>query len=346
MVIAISAVICGADNWNEIELYGKAKEELYKKFLELPNGIPSHDTFNRVFGLLKPDCFEESSMEMFISKIGEIREHIAIDGKTVRRTMDKKHNKSAIHIVSAWLCTSGLSIGQVKVDEKSNEITAIPELLDKLEIKHSIVSIDAMGTQKKIATKIVEKEADYVLALKENHPTMEKEVSEYFQSGLKENFKNTKVQYRKQEEKGHGRIEKREYWLSSDISWLSQGKDWTKLRSIGMVRSEVRVKEKTSVEYRYYISSIKNAPKLFEEAVRGHWSIETSCHWILDVAFREDESRARQGHAAENFSILRKIGLNLLKNEKTVKAGVKGKRMKAGWDDEYFLKVLGFGSEV
>lgn len=343
--IGISAVICGADNWNEIVTFGKAKEGWLRTFLELKNGIPSHDTFNRVFSLLTPEWLNESSMNFFISKIKEIKGHISIDGKTVRRSGDNRNGKSAIHIVSAWLSNAGLSIGQVKVNDKSNEITAIPELLDKLDVSNSIISIDAMGAQKKITEKIVEKNSDYVIALKENHPKLHGEVSNYFQSAYSKNFEDIKMQYRKSEAKNHGRLEKREYWLVSNTDWITQKKEWSELNSIGMVRSEVTIKEKTSIEFRYYISSLKNAPVLFQNSVRKHWGIETSCHWILDIAFREDESRARNLHAAENFALLRKIALNLLKNEKTTKIGVKGKRLKAGWDEEYFLKVIGFGNK-
>lgn len=346
LVIGISAVICGADNWNEIVTYGKAKEGWFRTFLELKNGIPSHDTFNRVFSLLSPEWLNESSISFFKSRIEEMKGHIAIDGKTVRRSGDKSNGKSAIHIVSAWLSNAGLSIGQVKVDDKSNEITAIPDLLDKLDISHSIISIDAMGAQKKITEKIVEKNADYVIALKENHPILYGEVSNYFQSAYTDNFEDTKVQYRITEEKNHGRLEKREYWLLSNTDWITQKNEWSELKSVGMVRSEITVKDKTSVEFRYYISSLKNTPVLFRDSVRKHWEIETSCHWILDIAFREDESRARNLHAAENFTLLRKIALNLLKNETTTKIGVKGKRLKAGWDQEYLLKVLGFGKQT
>ncbi len=346
LAIGISAVICGADNWNEIVTYGKAKEDWLRTFLELKNGIPSHDTFNRVFSLLSPEWLNESSMSFFRSKIEEMKGHIAIDGKTVRRSGDKANGKSAIHIVSAWLSNAGLSIGQVKVDDKSNEITAIPDLLDKLDVGHSVISIDAMGAQKKITEKIVEKNADYVISLKENHPILHSEVSAFFQSAYASGFADTKAQYRITNEKNHGRLEKREYWLVSDTDWITQRSEWSKLNSVGMVRSEITVKEKTSVEFRYYISSLKNAPVLFRDSVRKHWGIETSCHWILDIAFREDECRARNLHAAENFTLLRKIALNLLKNETTAKIGVKGRRLKAGWDQEYLLKVLGFGKQT
>jgi predicted transposase YbfD/YdcC len=344
LIIAIAAVICGADNWNEIERFGKSKLEWFKKFLELPNGIPSHDTFNRVFSLLNPEYIEDNTVEVFKKQIEVTREHIAIDGKTVRRSHNKKSDIPAIHIVSAWLCKTGISLGQIKVDDKSNEIIAIPELLDKLDIKHSIISIDAMGTQKKIAEKIIDKKGDYVLSLKENHPILYNEVESFFQTNLKTNFEGQKYKYTVTQDKGHGRIEKREYWFVSNTDFLSQKDEWKELNSIGMVRSEIIINDKTTINYRYYISSLKNAPILFRNSIRNHWKIETSCHWVLDVAFREDESRTRKGYSAENFASLRKIALNLLKNEKSIKIGIKGKRLNAGWDENYLLKVLGINT--
>ena len=345
IIIAIAAVICGADNWNEIERFGKAKLEWFKTFLKLPNGIPSHDTFNRLFSLLQPEYIEDNMIEVFKKQIEVTREHIAIDGKTVRRSHDKKNDISAIHIVSAWLSKTGISLGQVKVDDKSNEITAIPDLLDKLDIKHSIISIDAMGTQKKIAEKIIDNGGDYVLSLKENHPILYNEVESFFQTKLKTNFKGQPHKYVTTQDKGHGRLEIRDYWMVSNIDFLTQKDEWKGISSIGMVRSQITINNETTTSYRYYISSLNNAPILFGNSVRNHWNIETSCHWVLDVAFREDESRTRKGHSAENFASLRKIALNLLKNEKSITIGVKGKRLNAGWDENYLLKVLGVNTE-
>jgi len=345
LVISITAVICGADNWNEIEDFGKAKENWFRQFLELNNGIPSHDTFNRVFQRLSPRWLNECSIEFFKEKLNEKREHIAIDGKTVRRSGSKTNNKSALHIVSAWMCKSGISLGQLKVEEKSNEIIAIPELLEKLEIKNSIISIDAMGTQKEIAEKIISKQGDYVLALKNNHPRLYASVSNFFEKNYANGFKDQVHKYSKSEEKAHGRIEKREYWMFSEIDWLEQKNEWAGFKSIGVARNEVIENSKVSIEHRYYITSLKNSPVLFRDSVRKHWGIENSCHWVLDMAFREDESRARKEFAGENFTLLRKIALNLLKQEKTAKVGIKGKRLKAGWDVKYFSKVVGLNED-
>lgn len=338
--IAIVSIISGADDWNEIETFGKLKIDWFRKYSPLPNGIPSHDTFNRVFSLLDPKKYTELAMELFSPNILEGLDLISIDGKTVRRSLDKKNNKFPIHIVSAWSNRNRISLGQVKVDEKSNEITAIPDLLSLINVKDSVVSIDAMGCQKKITEKIIEQDGDYAIALKGNQPTIHNEVSKYFETQLLSGFDGVNVGYSKKEEKGHGRIEKREYWLLTDIDWISQKEEWKGLRSVGMVRSEREYQGKKTIESRYFISSLTDSD-LFQKSVRTHWQIENSCHWILDVAFREDDSRIRAGHAAENFSVMRKIALAFLKKDTTFKIGVKGKRRAAGWDDDYRNKIIG-----
>ena len=326
---------------NEIEIFGNLKIEWCRKFVKLENGIPSHDTFNRVFSLLDPKKFSELVMDLFSSNILEGLDLISIDGKTVRRSVDKKNNKFPIHIVSAWSSKNGISLGQVKVNEKSNEITAIPELLSQIKVKNSVVSIDAMGCQKKIVESIIESKGDYAISLKENQPTVYKEVVNYFEKLMLSGFEGVNTGYSMTEEKGHGRIEKREYWLLTDIDWISKKEDWKGLKSVGMVRSEREYQGKKSIECRYFITSLTNT-ELFQKSVRTHWQIENSCHWILDFAFREDESRIREGYAAENFSIIRKIALNFLKNDTTFKNGVKAKRRAAGWDDKYRSKIIGF----
>lgn len=341
LVIAICAVICGAETWKEMEEFGKSKQEWLESILELRNGIPSTDTFRRVISRIKPAEFQERFLKWIeIIKENINKEVIAIDGKTLRRSHNKKLGQTAIHIVSAWANSNKLVIGQVKTEEKSNEITAIPELLQILEITGCIVTIDAMGCQKEIAKKIIEQEADYCLALKANHEKMYGEVQDFFQKEIKENLKEKEIDYYQTIDKGHGRLESRKYWVTSDIDWVSQKKEWKNLASVVCVESTRTIDDNTSVEFRYYISSLPADAKLLAYAVRSHWGVENSLHWVLDVAFREDSSRIRKDFGAENFAILRHISLNLLKHEASLKIGIKSKRLKAGWDLNYLLKVL------
>lgn len=341
LVIAICAVICGAESWEEMEEFGKSKKEWLEGLLELGNGIPSADTFRRVISRIKREEFQEK----FLKWVGIIRENIdkevvAIDGKTLRRSHNKKLGQTAIHIVSAWANSNKLVIGQVKTEEKSNEITAIPELLQTLEIAGCIVTIDAMGCQKEIAKNIIEQGADYCLALKENHPITYREVEEYFQKEVKENFNDKEIDFHQTLDKGHGRIESRKYWITSQIDWLSQKKEWKDLVSVICVESTRTIADNTTVEFRYYLSSLPADAKVAAYAVRSHWGVENSLHWVLDVAFREDNCRIRKDFGAENFAVLRHISLNLLKHERSLKKGIKAKRLKAGWDLDYLVKVL------
>jgi predicted transposase YbfD/YdcC len=343
--VAICAVIGGADNWVEVENFGRAKLSWFQQFLELPNGIPSHDTFGRVFARLDSQQFE-SCFLAWIEAVREITsgQIIALDGKTLRRSHDKTLGKGAIHMVSAWASANRLVLGQVKVDEKSNEITAIPKLLGALAISGCIVTIDAMGCQKKIARQIVEQQADYVLAVKENQGNLYEDIKELFAYALEINFEGVTGQdYHKTVNKGHGRIEIRECWTLTDpefLVYLRNRSAWAGLHTLVMVKAERRIGDKTSCEVRYYISSLPGQAEPVLEAVRSHWGIENQVHWILDVAFREDESRIRKGNGAQNFAIIRHIALNLLKHENTAKCGIKAKRLKAGWDENYLLKVL------
>lgn len=342
LIIAICAVICGANTWNDIEVWANTKIDFLKKFLILENGIPSHDTFNRVFSLIN----EKDLSEIFTKWISHIQtdslnEIIAIDGKTVRGAKQTGESKSKIHLVSAWAVENSLVLGQVKVNEKSNEITAIPELLDMLEIKNKIITIDAMGTQKGIAKKIIERKADYLLALKNNHKNLFEDISYYFQEESKN--KTSEFQYFKTLEKNHGRIETRECYVCKNIDWLENKNEWTGLKSIVMVRNTREIADKKTVELKYYLSSLSNEAEYVLNVARQHWGIENKLHWCLDVGFREDESRIRKGNAPENFAIVRKVALNKLKMETTTKAGIEGKRKKCGWDDNYLLKVL-FGN--
>ncbi len=343
IVIGICAVICSADSFVEMEEFGKAKQEWFETFLDLPNGIPSHDTFRRVFGKLKPSEFERC----FLAWIESVQEQtkgevIAIDGKALRGTFERSTNKLAIRMVSAWATGNSVVLGQVKTIEKSNEITAIPCLLRLLEIEGCIITIDAMGCQKEIVEQIIEDKADYCLSLKGNQGILHEEVREYFQWARAIEFKQIEYGYAESVEKDHGRIETRRCWSVSDVDWLSNKEEWKGLRSICAVEAQ-RVEvatNKQSIETRYFISSLDSDAKELMRAVRKHWGVENSLHWVLDVAFREDHCQIRTDHGAENFVMLRHMALNLLKREKTSKVGVKIKRNKAGWDNQYLLKVL------
>jgi predicted transposase YbfD/YdcC len=342
IIIAICAVICGADSWTDVELFGHAKYDWFKRFLRLPHGIPSHHTFGRVFARLDGKQFQYCFME-WIQAISELTQGqvIAVDGKKLRRSHDRTIGKNAIYMVSAWASENRLVLGQAKVDDKSNEITAIPHLLDLLEISGCIVTTDAMGCQKRIAQKAIEKEADYMLDVKGNQEGLHTAIQELFQFAEGEGFVD--CDYHKTVDKGHGRIESRECWTTSapDYLWyLPDRADWAGLRTIVMLKSERRVGQKTTIEYRHFISSLESDARQALKAVRTHWGIENKVHWVLDIAFREDDSRVRKGNAAQNLAVLRHVALNLLKQEATTKCGIKAKRLKAGWDQDYLLKVL------
>jgi predicted transposase YbfD/YdcC len=342
MTIAICASICSADTFKQIEDFGKAKIKWFKRFLELPFGIPSHDTFGRVFARLDPKEFQRCFIN-WVQAIQEVMkgEIIAVDGKTLRRSFDSNSNKKAIHMVSAWASENGFVLGQIKTEAKSNEITAIPKLLKMLELTGCIVTIDAMGCQKKIAKTIINKGADYLFSLKGNQGNLHDDVKLFFDGCLEEKFKDTFHSFHKTVDGDHGRIETRKFWTVSDIDWLRDKEQWESLKTIGMVESERQIGDKISKEKRYFITSIDSNAKSFRKAVRKHWRIENSLHWTLDIAFREDESRIRKDNAPENFAVLRHISLNLLKNEKTFKGSIKTKRLMAGWENRYLEKVIG-----
>ncbi len=334
--ITIAAVISGAESWNEIELFGKTRQKWLSSFLRLPNGIPSHDTFNRFYSALDPIEFERVFLEWVQSLAkkypGDI---LSIDGKTIRGSRGKSFH-SATHIVSAWSKSNQMIIGQVKVDAKSNEITAIPLLLDSLLIEGSIVTLDAMGCQKEIAKKIRSKKAEYILTVKENQPDLLDDIRDSFKMLEPEKF-NHQLDF------GHGRIETRECSVISDLSLIEKPTLWKSLSSIIRVQSERYIKStgETQKETRYYISSLSTSAEHISNAIRSHWAIENNVHWCLDVAFNEDGNRKRMGNAAVNFSKINRIALNLLKKDDE-KISIKAKRLKAGWESEYIFKVLNF----
>jgi predicted transposase YbfD/YdcC len=342
VTIAVCAVVAGADSWEHIEQFARAKHEWLKLFLALPNGIPSHDTIARVFARLDPEQFQRC----FLGWIGALQEAtdrrvIAIDGKTLRRSFDRARGKSALHLVHAWATANHLLLGQVAVDEKSNEITAIPELLKLLELSGAIVTIDAMGCQKEIARTIREEGADYVLALKGNHEHLHGQVVAFWEGAYRRGFTGYEVMsYHRQWNEGHGRFEARRCWATSDLSWLSGREEWEGLRSVVFVESERFVGESLSVEERYYLSSLPADAKLLNEVARSHWGVENSLHWVLDVTFDEDRSRVRKGNAPENFGLLRRLALCLLKRDTSSKGSIKGKRLQASWNEDYLLQVL------
>ena len=340
MFIVLVSTIAGCDDWQEIELFAKERVDWFRKHIELPNGIPSHDTLERVFRWIEPKQFEKC----FICWTNEFkslkdRQTIAIDGKTCRGSSDKSIDKSAIHMVSAWASENSLILGQVKTAEKSNEITAIPELLELLSIKNNIITIDAMGTQKEIAKKIIDKKGDYVLALKGNQSNLQTDVKDYFEFAIKEKFRDIDFKHYQTMDKGHGRIEKRKYYLINDIKWLNNRENWSGLKGIGMVESTVTKAKIKTVEIRYFITSLSNTAEEFGNAVRNHWGVE-SMHWILDVVFKEDKNTVRKDFAPQNLAVLRRIALNILKKDTSVKKSLKIKRFKASLNLDYLTHMM------
>jgi predicted transposase YbfD/YdcC len=345
VVMLLCGVICGADDFVAITAWANTKKDWLAKFLDMSAGVPSHDRFNAVVALLRPREFEQCLLN-WITALHEITggQIIAIDGKTLRRSYDKGSGKAAIHMVSAWASANHISLGQVTTDEKSNEITAIPQLLKLIETSGSLVTIDAMGCQTAIAEQIVQEGADYCLAVKGNQPTLHAGIKAHFQSLAEADYRNAKARHTSTHEKGHGRIEDRYYTICPVPESLgTEAQRWASLKAIGMTTNVTWRDGEERIETRYYILSKYIAAKRFAEAVRSHWSIENNLHWQLDVTFGEDQCRVRKDHADENLSLLRRTALSLLKNEKTAKVGIKNKRLKAGWDESYLAKVM-FGT--
>jgi predicted transposase YbfD/YdcC len=341
ITIAICAVISNADGWLDIEAYGRAKQAFFRQFLDLPHGIPSHDTFGRVFARLNPTAFQQA----FVAWVDAIRlklpgDVIALDGKTERRTHDRAIDLSPLHIVSAWSTANSLVLGQIRVADKSNEITAIPLLLELLDLQGCIITIDALGCQVAIAEQIIVQEAEYVLACKGNQGHLARDVEQLFAQLFEQGEDQAVVDYCKSVHEAHGRREVREYWSTDQLERISTRARWPQMRSVAMVRSERTIAGVTSVETRQYISSLPSGAERLAYAIRNHWGIENQVHWVLDVVFAADDSRARIGHSAHNLAIIRHLVLNLLRQETTLKTSLRQKRLRAGWDDAYLWKVL------
>ena len=348
LVIAICAAICGAEDWESVEMFGQSKEKWFRGFLELPNGIPSHDTFWRVFRSLDPEQFQTCFMR-WMAAIQTVTEDevVAIDGKQLRRSFDAQAGKAAIVMVSAWARTNRMVLGQRQVDEKSNEIPAVPQLLESLMLQGCIVTLDALNCQTKIAEAIIEKDADYLLALKANHPLLHEDVALLFDTLAEDLQKKARYAYphdhAKTVDKDHGRIEVRQVWTIHNADLLARLRtvpEWPHLTTLVKVQAERYVGDENSLHTRYYISSADASAEQFLTWTRTHWSIENSLHWVLDLSFREDESRLRKDYGAVNFATLRHIALNLLRQEQTLKVGIKNKRLRAGWDHDYLLSIL------
>lgn len=346
LVIALLTMICVGEGWDDMEAFGLAKEAWLRTFLDLPFGIPSEDTFRRVLSALNPKAFNAC----FIAWVqalsqGTAGKLIPIDGKTVRHSFDRATGKKALHVVSAWIADNRLTLGQIATEEKSNEITAIPKLLELLDIRGATITVDAMGCQKEIAAKIVDQGGDYIMGLKGNQGTAHKEVEAFFTDANAKGFQDVQHTFHQTVDGSeHGRLEVRRVWASQDLGWFADLAKWKGLRSIIMIESERTVgAAATSTERRYYWSSHGVDAEIFAAMIRGHWGIENQLHWCLDVGFREDESRIRTDHGPENISLLRKIAMNLAKAERSHKRGIQAKRKLAAWDDTYLLKLLRAG---
>lgn len=346
LVLGFCGVLCGCEDFVEIEAFARSKEDFFRRFLELPHGIPAHDTFRRVFQAVCPQALQDCLIRWLKGLRQAARpaagDVIAVDGKTLRRTFDRARGLGALHLVSAWATANGLTLGQVAVDAKSNEITAIPQLLELLDLKGCVVTIDAAGCQKEIAAQIVAQEADYVLALKDNQPTLREQAADYFLEQFGKEKADGKLRHLRQVEEGHGRTETRETFVAPAPAGMTASGAWVGLASIVLVirRCLDHTTGKESADVRYFLSSLPARVKRLASAVRQHWGIENGLHWVLDVAFNEDRMRQRDRNGIENLALLNRLAVSLLRQDKTIKAGVKCKRKAAGWDDDYLLHLL------
>jgi len=342
--IAICAIIAGADSWSEVATFGQRKKEWLSQFLDLKKGTPSHDTFSTVFGMLDPrqlqDGFISWAQAIYQRLKGEV---VAVDGKMLRHSFNTAQAQPMIAMVGAWATEAEMVLGQLKVEEGSNEITAIPQLLRLLELNGCIVTVDAIGCQKEIAAEIVGQAADYLLAVKNNQEQLYEDMELFFRLSEENDFAKVEHTYERTVNKGHGRIEVRQCWAISgqeSLQFLRGYQDWPRLQTIVRIDSQRHVADQVSQESRYFISSLPNDAKHLLQVKRSHWAIENELHWVLDIAFREDDSRVRVGHGAENLATLRHMAVNLLKQEKSAKGGIHAKRMQAAWDEQYLAKVL------
>ena len=341
LVIIILAVISGSEGWGEIYEYAVCKEKWLREFLELKRGIPKADVYRRVLAALNPRALEEVYRSWVSEYVGSCcHKQVAIDGKTSRGTYKPGCAKDRLHMVSAWVREDGISLGQIRTAEKSNEITAIPELLEALEVTGAVVTIDAMGCQKAIASKIVERKANYILCVKENQARLKEDISDYFAWAQTDPMERRQLEEYVHVEKSHGRIVRRRTVISHEVSWCTWRSDWANLSTLIMVTRKVVFANEESHETAYYISDLSGTPEAFGHMIRGHWSIENSLHWMLDVSFREDASLIHAGFAAENLALIRKIALAYLKRDKSKKIGVKAKQKIAGWDNDFAASLI------
>jgi predicted transposase YbfD/YdcC len=340
--LVVSAAISGCDGWKAIKDFGDIKIKWLRKFFPYENGIPVDDTIARLMGKLNTKAFQGCFINWISSAMKAVKgDVVSIDGKTLRRSHDRTNEKSAIHMVSAWSHAYGLVLGQEKTEEKSNEITAIPALLEVLALKGCIVTLDAMGCQTEIVAKIVEKKADYVIAVKGNQATMHEEISDYFQIAQGADFKSISHDYHKELDMGHGRVESRECWtINANQPYFTKMHCWKNIKSVAMVVTERDLGDKKTRETRYFLSSLASDAKTTLSTVRQHWGIENSLHWVLDMTFREDESRIRRGVAAENFAMVRHMALNVLKRDKSVETSIASKKRMAAFDDKFRTKLI------